>query len=534
MPRRVNIVGTGDTVFLQDNRQPVHRVLLYDGVSDSISDIVANKSEQVPLDITDQVEEVTVREELGNAGTCNFSFVPRPNGLTPFHFLGRKYVKVLYSDRRLVKESTDKGGGGDLFEIFTGVVAGQPGYTNDRDQQANRITVQGYDRQWNWNRRGKKINSPPFDVDTDLGDVAVELATNKTWGMGLDRTEVAFGKQAFLSKHSVMQLRDDTAINLLDQLLFPTNKTAQFDGSGRLVSRDWDFAKAPVRVWDELDGVVKNYGWPQELVDVINVVRVLGLDANITEIEHPTQNIIELNGTVGYFQQEFEETYFFTDDHRGRARGIFLAKEQINGFLPLLGSSIDISQVSDFAFKLSFKTPYNAWLFVLFFLIYVSLIILATTYLYYDIAAAIWLSAGLSIMQQVGTFHAQIDGDFFEQVYAQIASEARWSHTSLEETRRKEIRNDLISDQVTLDTIADRELIKETVKGSPRDLDILEDTALEPADIVETRDGSRFFILSIERRLRRNAGEDPIMKMKVLKIRDGNEFNGIAGVGEFP
>lgn len=533
MPRRVNIIGTGDSVFLQENRQPVHRVLLYDGAADSISDIVANKSTQVPLDITDQVEEVTVREELGNAGTCNFSFVPQPGGLTPFHFLGKKYIRVEYSDRRLVKASTDKGGGGDLFEIFTGVVAGQPGFTSNRDQQMSRIQVQCYDRQWNWNRRGKKINSPPFGQNVDLGDVAVEAATNKTWGMGLDRTEVAFGKQGFLSKHTRMQLRDETAIELLNQLLFPTNKVVGFDGSGRLVARKLDFETAPVRVWDQFDGVVQDYSWPQELTDVINVVKVLGLDANISEIEHPAQNIIEIDGMIGYFQKEFVETYFYTNDHRGRARNIFLAKKKVNGFLPAFGTEISISVRDDFSFVLTIQTPYNAWIFILFFVIYIVLVILGAIFLYWEIAAGIWLTVGLALMQQMGTFHIQVDGTFFEQVYAQLAGEARWSHTSLEEVRRKEFRNDLLSDQATVDAVAKRELIKETVKGAPRDMKVLEDTALEVADVVETRDGSRFFIRSIERRLKREA-ENAIMTMSVWKIRDGNEFNGIAGVGEFP
>ena len=529
MPRRLNIVGTGDFVFLQDNRQPEYKVLLFDGAVDSMTDIVANRATQVPLDITDEVEEVSVNEDLGNAGSCTFSFVPDREGakLTPMHFLGKKYIRVLYGDRRLTAT------GDDLFEIFTGVIAGQPGYINNRDSITRKIRVQAYDRQWNWNRRGKKINSPAFLQGADFGDVAVEAATNTKWGMGLDRVEVAFGKQGIVNQHSKIQLRDETAIELLNNLMFPSNKIVQFDGSGSLVTRDFDFNKGPTRVWDQFDGVIKDYSWPQELIDVINVVRVLGLDHNLSEILHPQQPIIDLDGTIGFFQSVFEDRYYFTDDHRGRARNLSISKKTINGFLGSIGNSFELIQKDDFSFVLKIETPYQAWLFITFFVIYIALVIAGEFLPALATAAAIWLTLGLALMQQIGTFQVQVSGTFFEQVYAQLSGEARWSHTSLEETRRSEIRNDLISTQAQVDAIAKRELVKETVKGASRNMVVLEDTALEVADIVETKDGSRFFIRSISRKLQR--GENvPMMNMTVWKIRDGNEFNGVAGVGEFP
>lgn len=535
MPRRIGTVGTGDVVYLQETRQPVHRVLLYDGVIDSISAIVTNTAKQTPLDITDEVENLTVTENLGAAGQCQFTFIHGDDTrLNPRHFMGRKYIQVLYSDRRLIENF-----GADFFEIFTGVIAGQPGFTDSRNKQEKKMTVQAYDRQWSWNRRGKKINSPEFLQGVDFGDVAVELATDKSWGMGLDKREVAFGLQGQAILHERIQLRDDPAIKLLNDLLFMTNKIAQFDGSGSLVSRDFDFNKAPIRVYDKFDGVIKDYSWSQELIDTNNVVRILGLDSVISEVVHQTQVVADLNGTVGYFQKEFSEVYFYTDDHRGRVRGIFISKKDINGFLPNLGSSVTVTARDDFSFTLVFDTPYNAWLFITFFAIYILLITIASLPLVsiwssiFHVAAALWLTAGLLIMQQIGTFQVEVSGKFFEQVYQQLSSEARWSHTSLEEVRRKEIRNDLIGTQTIADAIAQRELIKEAVKGAPRNFEILEDTALEVADIIETRDGSRFFIKTIQRRLERTKS-DPIMNVTAWKIRDGNEFNNVAGIGPFP
>lgn len=528
MPRTLALQGTADVVYLSGERQPIFKIELFDARQDSLQAVVLNKYQQIPLDITDQTVSASVTEDIGFGTENTAQLTIKPDDtINRFHFFSA-FVRISLSDRRLVEQLE-----ADFFSIFLGPIVGQPGYELDVNGKNEVITITAYSRGVLFNRR--KTNSPRYLQGTDLGTVALDIATNARYGMGLDRDEVLFGLQGKAIGHTQIAIRDEDVVSAMNKVLFPVNKTVRFNGNGKLSTIDMDFAKAPVRKYNNSD-VIISLNWPGEQIDVVNVVRVIGLDKNLTKIVHPTQVTNEFEATIGYFERKYEKNVFYTDDRRGRVvpESVFISKKNVNGFFTIIKPRPSVKAIDDFHCRVTIKTPYLAIIFFIWLVIYIILIAIAhATSGYWQAAlaviAAAWLAFGLVVMQNIGIVQVEISGKFFEMVYKELSAEAIWSTNRPDNIRRKEIRNHVIDNISDLKAIAKRELIKEKVKATPREIRILEDTVLEPGDIIETEDGSRFFIINIQRELNRAYGTSPVMTIRAWKIRDGKEYRLEAG-----
>jgi len=202
-------------------------------------------------------------------------------------------------------------------------------------------------------------------------------------------------------------------------------------------------------------------------------------------------------------------------------------------FVPLIQRDRVLLRINVKAFHRSLES----WIFISFFSTYIAFFVAAGIFggTVSDVmmtSAAIWLTAGLMVMQMMGTFEVTIGGEPYKLVYKEVPGEAHWANLNDYEYRPKTIENHLVHNQTLADSLAYRELVREKVKQCPRNLTLPFDPFLQPTDIIELPDGSRYYITSIPKTLSRN--KDPLnMQVSALMIRSGKEYNNTAGFSEY-
>ena len=93
-----------------------------------------------------------------------------------------------------------------------------------------------------------------------------------------------------------------------------------FDGEGKLASYSKNLNRPSDRTLPEWVRIV-DYQFPERSQDLVNYVRVIFLDANLTRVDEPDQLLGTSQVTTGFFTQKEVLTCFWSDDHRQRAAG---------------------------------------------------------------------------------------------------------------------------------------------------------------------------------------------------------------------
>ena len=515
------ISGIHDSIYMTDSREPVYKCLLYDQ-TDSLSDIVLGRATQSPLDITQFVKSCSVNEQEDSATTASLTIAQDTSStLTPYNFVSGKIIRIKYTDASLPDN--------DWIWMFTGVCIGQPGYK--RSREGHEITVSCQDRSSYY--KGQKLETSKYDKGEDIGEMAVDIATNTAFGFDLDREECRFGLFRHDIEHTEISLYDVGKMEGLEFLGFIVDLKPGWDGEGHLVFRNTDIEKSPLRKYAN-DSLFLDITWPQGDTNVYNKIRVIGLSSDMSKVVSPDQELTTIRGTVGYFQTKYNTRVYYSEDRQGRAENIYISSYNMDGQLSsLLGltGSIALSETDEFSCVLVVSTPYQAWLFLGFFAIYIAFFMLGALFSFFSsaamIAAAIWLCVGLALMQKLGSFEATISGTPYKMVYAEIEGTAEWANLRSYEINEKVIENHLVHDQALADAIALRELKREKVKGMQRTIKMLQDPVLEQSDIIELSDGSRYYIKSISRQFAR-AGIST-MDVSAFLIRSGLESDGEEG-----
>lgn len=512
--------GISDSVYLGMRKEPRLRVLLYDQ-TDTLSDIVLSKAKQAPLDITQWVVSCSISESEDSASTASMSIISKD--LSPYHFVGRRIVRILWSDNRLAEFSIPE------IVIFTGVTVGQPEFKRNRESGEAMLSVSCTDRSMFYNKR--KLESPSYETGNDLGDVLADIATDTVYGMGMQQEECRFGLLRSTVQHTEISLFDVQFFEGFNLVGFIVDKKPAFDREGFLVMRDTSFTKPPVRKYDD-ETMFMEITWPQSNIDIYNRVRIVGLSASMEKILSPKQELAQVRGTAGFFQDRVETRVWFTEDHNGRAESVVISSYVINGQLSsILESEPYLKDVDEFSCVLVIPTPYQAWVFVVWFIVYIAFFIVGAIFAalspYTSMAAAIWLCAGLMIMQQLGTFDVTISGTPYKMVYKELEGVAEWANLLYYEVRELTIENHLVYSQALADSIAKRELIRETAKQNVRQLTIPHDPFLEVHDIIEMPDGTLYYITSISKSFQRDQAHN--MNLDAIVIRNGKEYSQTQG-----
>jgi hypothetical protein len=517
-------------------RYPGFQVLVWDPDFVSINEVAAGTVQEAPLDITDWVLSVRYQENIGfeNGDDPTFPSVTITFRRVPGRIFregwiaDRVIVRVLQGDLRVKRD--------EWLPIFTGTFRGRAGNNpGTRADLSEGLEATAYGREERY--LNLQVTTEKFPQNTDVGEIAFEIARTH---MDLGQDEILFGAQGYRSQHVSNQIVELPALEALYQCLFPVGKKPKFDSTGRLVAVDVNLDKPAARIFSAGDLTIASKVASPNDVEVANHVILRGLDHTLSKVIQEAQLLVELDVTTGFFDSEFERRVFYSQDHSQRAQDTYVVEKK-----RIRWSDSTWTEKDEFSGVLEIDTRYLrnvraiifvAWLATQIFVAIIDLffqgegaasiittifginVTLATLRFILQMASIVTLALLLWAMNFIGRGHYQVWGKRFEFVYQELVSDARLVGLLPEELRLVEYRNDFLSTMEVLDARAKDLLRRELVKNQLHEITLVDDLLLEVDDIIEDQAGSRYYILSVDKELRRGAA--PLMTLTTWKVWD--------------
>ena len=503
-------------------RYPAVRVLVWNPIRVSINEIAAGTVTEPPIDLTSFLEQVEFSENVGfengddpsvPQATLRFRRNPHAGIFRAGWLADGVIVRVLQGDRRV--QDTD------WVPIFTGTFRGRPGDNpGTRADESEGFEATAFGREERY--LNLEITTEPFEGPVDVGHIAYTIAWKH---MGLGQDEILFGNQGYESQHLTNQLVEINALQALYECLFPVGKKPKFDGSGRLVAVDIDLDKPASRIYSGGNFMVERRIAAPNDVEVNNQVVVKGLSHELTRVIQEAQVLVTANRTAGFFESSVNDSVYYSDDHSQRAQDTYISTKKKIKF-----SDMDWTEVDEFHGKLEIDTHQlrNARIIIFATWLALEISVAAIDYFFQggDLAATVLSIFGVTItvatlrlilknlaniamagllwaMQFIGTGVYEVWGKPFEYVYQEIVSDNRLTGLDPEELRKAEYRNDFVSTMEKLDELGAEHLRREMLKNQLYDIQILDDPLLEVDDVVELRDGSRYYVVSVKKTIQR-------------------------------
>ena len=523
-------------------RYPAWQVLIWNPHRVTLNEIASGTVSVPPIDITSFVESISYSENIGFENGDDPSV---PQASFRFHRAtapGLAFRRGLIEDGVLVqiRQGDARVAKSDWMPIFTGTFRGRPG--DDAGTPADKsegLTANAYGREERF--LNLQVTTKVYEKDVDLGTMANGIALDH---MGLGVDEVLFGALGVISKHVSNQIVESPALQAIWQCLFPAGKKPKFDALGRLVAVDVDLDKPAARIYSAGNVLVRSRRAAPNDVEVNNSVVLRGLAHELTKIVQMEQMLTEFMATTGFFDSEFEERIFFSQDHTGRAQNTRLVTRK-----KIKWSDAEWTQVDEFHGVVDIDTRHlrNAriiifviWLVVQILIAVIDLIFqggsgaidilniitfgivggtLATIRFALQLLSLAALAALLWSMTFIGRGKYEVWGEPFEYVYQELMAQHQLVDQLPEEIRELEFRNDFISTMEALDARAKELLRRELVKDQLYTIEVLDDPVLEVDDVIETAEGDRYYIVTVEKVLQRGAA--PVMSLTCWKILDG-------------
>jgi len=445
---------------------------------------------------------------------CQFVMMDRTDRFNPVGGSDARFLKQGTVVR--VIEGDDSIPTGDWVTTFTGILRGQTGFMTDRHNVLRTTQVSAY------GRRGTALyNKMPFISETFGRNIDYATITNNiaTTIMGLGGGELfrfpnAVGKTTQFAANSIV---DMTALEAIDKILEAVGQVSDFDGAGILRTYSRDITRDEDKRYDNLDLIFK-ITIPHAEVDGFNSVTVIGLDKNITETEHPDQNLARAEITAGFWRPRHEVKVQWSDDRSTRA------KDTVMEIITSVKQTLILTFGEEFYDELD---AFGGVIFVdlsAFFgtLIMVIAVLLITQSLIPDTVLSIGAGGTLSVgralqaitdslvkkvFATISTGQYEIKGTVLIPVFKEISVVLTETGVPDYLLNQKEIRNDLLNEQTELLTIAELELIFEHAQAEPRAYDVLNDLELEIGDIVHLPQGGglRIWIDALSKSISRGA-----------------------------
>lgn len=577
-----NLIGTKLDQRTQSlHQKPAYQILLFSRWLDTDSDIVRGTYTQTPMDVTEQVQSVSLNLDMEtDASSASITFA-----------INKLPLGIFYNCIIQIREGDEFVDIANWPTTFTGWRIGQPGSTETlkpfaatpaqgqgpRGEIRNvTVTFVSRERQFAdfeitsdgvWlpnNKSNPAPNSPRNNYD-DVGLIAKEICTDPNWGMGLQPDEVQIGPLPYRIEKQ-LQFVQIAVWDALMQLLQVLHRVPGVNGEGRIVVRDRNITKAAVRQYRSTH--IMSISQPDAAYTNLNAIIAKGLAKDLTEVIKGDQKLVSINGTFGFFDPHMQfESNWGNDEQQtyrvkvgngvtdGNGKSVDtprIRKFNTDGFITSVFPP-DLTDVSEFHYKVEIEndTLLVIGLLAAVFAGYVGATVAASFLTPFETgtpgarttvdplqivlqtAASLLLLGGLFVLQQIANFEFEIWGVPFETVYEELRHDAilaQFSQISggqpFREWERKdiEIKNYIFSTladspvpasgtepAVTnpgLQTFAVRELAIQLAQQGSREVQMVRDILLEPADIIEDQDsGFRYFIKSITRELIR--GESP-------------------------
>jgi len=517
-------------------RKPRAQVLVLNPRRTSINAVANGTNAEPWLDLSAFVEVVSLNWNVGyenwgdpSVPSAQITFRRAPNR-------GQNLREGLIQDGVIVqiRVGDDRVRMSEWEPVFTGTFRGACG--NDTGSRADRsegFTAMAYGREENFLKL--KITTETKPAGTDLGEIVFQIATQK---MGLTQGEILIGALGVLTLHEVNQFVDEPALSALWHCLFPAGKKPMFDGRGRLCAVDFNLDKPATRIYSEGNFVIRSLRKEPNEIEVNNSVVLVGQNHNMTKLIQQAQQLNEFMATPGFFERSFDETFYFSDDKKQRADNAFLVTKT-----KIKWSNARMNQVDEFSVKVHIDTHWlqNArviifvtWLATQLAVILIDLLIqsgvsgdtpviysgspitLALLRSILSILSQVAMAFLLWAMQFIGRGRYQIWGSPFEMAYQELKIKAELPGLLPEQVRPVEYRNAFISTMEALRAAAVERLRRELVKNQIYSIEILGDPLLEVDNVIETKEGARYYITSITTEIQR--GGPSLMKLTAWKV----------------
>jgi hypothetical protein len=258
----------------------------------------------------------------------------------------------------------------------------------------------------------------------------------------------------------------------------------------------------------------------------------------MTKLLQEAQQLNEVMPTVGFFEREYNERHWFSEDKTQRADETFLVTKT-----KIKWSSGKWGQIDEFHGRLEIDTRWLAnarviifvtWLATQLAIILIDLLMdsgvdgntpvvnegapttLAILRSILSILSQVAMAFLLWAMQFIGRGRYQIWGKPYENAYQELQVLAELPGLLPERIRKVEFRNAFISTMPALQAAAVERLRRELVKNQVYEIEILDDPLLEVDDVIETAEGHRHYITGITRDIQR--GSPSLMKLTTWMV----------------
>ncbi len=557
LPPLLESIAIGET----ETRAPAFRVWVYDlksSTDNTINDVVDGSGLEPivgPREWTDNASILDVSEVSGDyasGGIASDSItvtLEDPDGnLDPFllvadptadaRFFRKGNVVRIYEGDEQVDSS--------LWPLtFTMEITGQPGYIRSRavgNDGVSRLQFKCVSREASF--LGYEEISREYTSGETYRAIGEDVATSV---MGLRSGELNFsgwGETRTL-RHTTMTLSGEPPIVLLARVMFVDGFIPRFDGDGKLSQHLSILGGNIDRFYSDQRNRI-SIGWPLSDIQVADSVVVKGLDFNQSRVDIlPRQVVAKANVTTGYFAKDEAIEVLFSPDRTQLADNpTLLVIRSVNGGLIRLGVDESITLIPApndanegyIGVTINISTGFAPWLAVYLLSEYVALSFVPDNVLTFglfaqegftinigSVAAAISLAAALMIMSAIGRGVYEIWADPFQYVFQEIRRRALADDADEFTKNEIEVLNHLIDDAETCESLAEQVLYIQQAGLHPRDVTMLHDLALEPADVFSSTDDDRVYLIqSISRVLTRD-DKAVTATIRALEITSGIE-----------
>ncbi len=401
----------------------------------------------------------------------------------------------------VIRIGDDRVDSSEWVRVFTGEIVGQAGYARTRSDGPESVaTIRAISREAHFAQF--KRTSQVFGTTDTFLFAAQQIAQLE---MGLDLQEIylsGWGGQTF--GHASTQFVDEPPIMMLARLLFPDGLMPRFDGDGALTQVQHSTSKAPARIYPNLRPI-RRIERPWSDVQPANCVTVVGLDKNQTKILQPEQLLASVDITTGFFASNEDFKVYWSDE-----RTIVAASLNPKVVLKSLTGGVSFTAIpvpgpggGNIGVRVTVDTGYAPYLATLLLVVHIIFAAIPDLVIAFGegvtisvgrILQAVFLSGAIILMTRIGRFQFEFYGEPQEWVFKEIRERACVAGQSAYDQNDLVIENHLLNTSTIARNIAREVLFLQQASANPRDIEMMHDLRLEPADIFETPDGRRYLI----------------------------------------
>lgn len=421
--------------------------------------------------------------------------------------------------------------------VFTGKLIGSAGVDRERTSGNAAITCRALDRVADFLNLTNTTSK--FGISTPFIQMVTDIAT-VDMGLDLEELELAgFGTR--LTTQRATRFVKESPIVSIAKIMMVDGFMPRFNGEGKLTQTQGIVTGFPNRVYPTNKTIVSVHR-PEADSDVVNSVCVLGLDANLSRIVQPTQDLLSVQITTGYFTKKEKVKVYWSEDRKLIAADVDpTVHVSADGALNFAGASENFEDIpapggadGTIGSIIRIDTGFTRELMISITVGYIAAawipdtvasVIVGQTVPVGRAAQAAVLVAILLLMTQIGRTHVTFRGKPTEYVYKEIRACARKCDIRPKERNEITVENHLISDQTTADEVARDILFRQLAAAHPRNIVIIDDVKLEADDIFQYPDpvfgDRRMLIKQLVSTMTR--GGDHLMVIQAHEITAGLE-----------